>query len=122
MDTTTPTAGPEPGEIAERGRALGAALESKVAGAVIARGDARYDAARTVFNGMIDRHPAVVVLCTSLADVAACVAIAEETQTPLSVRAGGHNVAGNAIRPGGLVIDLSQMRAVSVSPEQQTAR
>lgn len=122
MEVRVSTTELESGEIAARGLALGALLEPKIAGAVIVCGDARYDAARTVFNAMIDRRPAVIAQCTSLSDVAACVTIAEETGTPLSVRGGGHNVAGNAICPGGLVIDLTQMRAVEVSPEKGTAR
>ena len=112
----------EPGDIAHRGRALSEQLQRKLACPVIVSGDPRYDAARTVFNGMIDRHPAVIVQCDSIADVAACVVVAEETGTPLSVRGGGHNVAGSAICPGGLVIDLTRMRRVDVTPDLATAR
>ena len=70
-------------------------------------GDDAYDAARRVWNGVIDRRPAPVIRCTGTADVIAAIAFAREQGLPVSVRGGGHNVAGTAVAEGGVVIDLS---------------
>ena len=75
-----------------------------------------YDEARRVRNGLIDRRPALIARCSGTADVVAAVNFAREHDLLLSVRGGGHNVAGNAINDGGLVIDLSAMRGVRVDP------
>ena len=75
-----------------------------------------------MWNGLIDRHPALVVRCTGVADVLQAVAFAREHDLLLSVRGGGHNVAGTAVNDGGLVIDLSLMRGVHVDPATRTAR
>ena len=87
-----------------------------VRGATIRPGDAGYDAARAVRNGLIDRRPALIVRCSGVADVVDAVNFARDTGLLLSVRGGGHNVAGNAVNDGGMVIDLSAMRAVHVDP------
>jgi FAD/FMN-containing dehydrogenase len=81
-----------------------------------------YDEARQVFNGVIDRKPAIIARCTSTADVVAAINTAREHELIVSIRGGGHNVAGSAVNDGGLVIDLSEMRGVAVDPETRTAR
>ena len=91
-------------------------------GRVLKAGDSDYDDARKVQNGMIDRRPALIVRCSGAADVIAAVNFARDQALTLSVRGGGHNVAGNAVNDGGLVVDLSQMRGVHVDPRQRTAR
>jgi FAD/FMN-containing dehydrogenase len=83
--------------------------------------DPGYEAARKVRNGMIDRHPAIIVHCSGVADVVEAVSFARDHELLLSVRGGGHNVAGNATNDGGIVIDLSAMRAVHVDPVKRTA-
>ena len=87
-----------------------------VRGAVLRPGDPGYDDARAIWNGLIDRRPALIVQCTGAADVVDAVNFAREQNLLLSVKGGGHNVAGNAVNDGGLVIDLSQMRGVHVDP------
>jgi FAD/FMN-containing dehydrogenase len=91
-------------------------------GQLIPPGDARYDAARAVWNGAIDRHPGLVARCTGAADVRAAVRCAREHDLPVAVRGGGHNVAGTAVCDGGLVIDLSPMKGLQVDPAGRTAR
>jgi FAD/FMN-containing dehydrogenase len=101
------------------------ALEAFVAGvrgAVLRPGDQGYDEARTIWNGLIDRRPALIVRCTGAADVVDAVNFAREQNLLLSVKGGGHNVAGNAVNDGGLVVDLSQMSGVHVDPSTQTVR
>jgi FAD/FMN-containing dehydrogenase len=93
-----------------------------VRGAVLRAGDHGYDDARTIWNGLIDRRPAVIVQCSGAADVVDAVNFARDQNLLLSIKAGAHNVAGNAVNDGGLVIDLSQMRGVHVDPSTQTVR
>jgi FAD/FMN-containing dehydrogenase len=97
-------------------------LTATVRGPVLTSSDARYDDARSVRNGLIDRHPLVIVQCQGTADVVAAVNFAREHDLLVSIRGGGHNVAGNAVNDGGIVIDLSGMRSVYVDPEKRTAR
>jgi FAD/FMN-containing dehydrogenase len=108
------------------GIALGAdaiqALEPRLRGEVLRPTDDRYDAARAIWNGMIDRHPALIVRCAGAADVVAGVAFAREHDLLLSVRGGGHNVAGNAVADRGLMLDLSPMKGIRVDPTRRTAR
>src|SRR5690242_96268 len=99
-----------------------AGLAERVRGPVLMPGSPGYDEARTIWNGLIDRHPALIVQCTGAADVVDAVNFAREHDLPLSIKGGGHNVAGNAVNDGGLVIDLSVMRGVRVEPSTQTVR
>ena len=91
-------------------------------GVVQQPGDAGYDDARKVRNGMIDRHPGLIAHCAGVADVVQAVNLARDHGLLLSVRGGGHNVAGNAVNTGGIVIDLSSMRSVHVSATAKTVR
>ncbi len=91
-------------------------------GPVIRPGDAGYEAARRVWNGMIDRRPAVVARPLDAADVAIAIRFASDHDLPLAVRGGGHNVAGLATTDGGLVLDLALMRRVTVDPGARIAR
>jgi FAD/FMN-containing dehydrogenase len=99
-----------------------AALREQLRGPLLTPDDPGYDEARQVRNGLIDRHPALIARCTGAADVVACVNFAREHGLLLSIRGGGHNVAGNAVNDGGLVIDLSLMRGVWVDPGSRTVR
>lgn len=96
-------------------------LLARLRGTAIHPGDAGYDEARTIFNGLIDRRPALIVRPSGVVDVVEVVNYAREQGVLLSVRGGGHNVAGRALNDGGIVLDLSSMRAVSVDPAARTA-
>src|SRR5512141_2552431 len=97
-------------------------LRDRVQGRVILEGDDDYDDARKVYNGMIDRHPAAVVQCKGAADVATCVNFAREGGLDLSVRGGAHSVPGFGTNDGGIVIDMCDMKAITVDPRAQTVR
>jgi FAD/FMN-containing dehydrogenase len=81
-----------------------------------------YDAARAIWNGAIDRRPACIARCTGVADVVTAVRFARDRDLPVGVRSGGHGVGGHALCDGGLVIDLSPMKAIRVDPAARTAR
>lgn len=98
------------------------ALAGLLHGQLIQPDDPEYDQARAVWNGMIDRRPALIARCADVSDVIAAVNFARENNLLLAVRGGGHNVAGSAVCDGGLVIDLSAMRNIQVDPEARTAR
>jgi len=98
------------------------ALRRQISGSVLLNNEDGYDAARTIWNAMIDRSPTLIVQPASTADVVAAVRFAAEQDLPIAVRGGGHNVAGLAICDDGLMIDLSRMRRVDVDPERKTAR
>ena len=83
---------------------------------------AEYDEARAVWNGTVDRRPRAIARCSDAADVVAAVRFARDRDLEIAVRGGGHNVAGTAVCDGGLVIDLSAMRAVSVDPDTRMVR
>ena len=91
-------------------------------GEVLAPGDAGYDEARAVFNGMIDRRPALIGVCASTDDVVAAVRFARDQGLPISIYGGGHSVTGASVVDGGLMIDMRGMKAVEVDPEARTAR
>ncbi len=91
-------------------------------GELIRRNDRQYDAARRIWNGAIDRYPALIARCTGVADVLAAVRFARERELVVAVRGGGHNVAGTAVCDDGVVIDLSPMKGMWVDPGARTAR
>jgi FAD/FMN-containing dehydrogenase len=96
-------------------------LRAVLNGRVIAPGDAGYDEARTVFLGGIDRRPAVIVRVADAADVSRVVSLARETGLELAIRSGGHSGAGHSVSDGGIVLDLSNMRALQINVEGRTA-
>ena len=105
-----------------REAALIEALRSSLRGEVIDRAHPAYDGVRRVWNGLIDRRPAAIARCAGADDVAAAVGVARKHRPLVSVRGGGHQVAGSAVCDEGLVIDLSAMRDVSVDPDARIAR
>lgn len=114
---------------ARRARDAGAAsnsglgdLAGQLRGDLILPGQKGYDDARKVWNGMIDKHPAGIARCTGVADVIDVVTYAREKNIPVSVRGGGHNVAGKSVSDGGITIDLGEMQAIRVDPARKRAR
>jgi FAD/FMN-containing dehydrogenase len=104
-------------------------LRTGLRGELIQPGDAGYDSARAVYNGMIDRRPALIVRCANVADVISAVNFARANPStssgqamPVAVRSGGHNAAGLGVCDDGVVIDLSLMNGIRVDPRQRTAR
>jgi FAD/FMN-containing dehydrogenase len=97
-------------------------LRGRFRGALLRPGEEGYDEARRIWNGAIDRRPALIARCAGADDVAVAVRFAREHDLPLSVRGGGHAVAGHAVCQDGLMIDLSLMKAVRVDPAAGTAR
>jgi FAD/FMN-containing dehydrogenase len=97
-------------------------LRTRLRGEVIVPSDERYEAARAVYNGMIDRRPAVIARCVDVADVMAAVSFAREHQLTLAIRGGGHNGGGLGTCDDGLVIDLSLMKGTHVDPIARTVR
>ncbi len=98
------------------------ALAAAFSGTILQPGDEGYDDARRVHNGLIDRRPAIIARCAGTADIQDAVKLARASGLEISVRGGGHNVAGRAVAEGGLMIDLSPMRGIHVDPTAQTAR
>ena len=96
-------------------------LTSHLRGILIRPGDAGYEQACQVYNGMTDRHPALIVRCVDVADVIASVNFARDHQLILAVRGGGHNGPGLGTCDDGLVIDLSEMKGIRVDPVARTA-
>ena len=97
-------------------------LRASLRGQLLMPIDPAYDEARKLWNGMIDKRPAAIVRCAGTADVINAVKFARDNDLAVSVRGGGHNVAGKALRDGALAIDLSPMKGVRVDPKASTAR
>lgn len=97
-------------------------LRASVSGAVLIPGDTAYDEARRVHNGMVDKRPAVIVRCQNTADIVDAVRFAREHDLEISVRGGGHNVAGRAVVDDGLMVDTQPMKGVHVDPRTRRVR
>jgi hypothetical protein len=97
-------------------------LEADLRGRLVRPLDPEYGATRAVFNGMIDRRPLAVIVCAGPSDVARGITFARDHDLTLSVRGGGHSVAGNAVCDGGIMLDLSRMKGIRVDPRTRTAR
>jgi len=97
-------------------------LRASLSGTLLAPGDDGYESARHVWNGMIDKHPALIARCTTTADVVHAVTFARERELLLAVRGGGHSFPGYSTCDGGLVIDLSPLRTVDVRADSRTVR
>ena len=91
-------------------------------GALIDPSDERYDSARRIWNGSIDKHPAFIVFCVDVSDIISSIEFAHRHDLPVAVRGGGHGFAGYAVCDDGMVIDLSKMKNIHVNLEQRTAR
>jgi len=97
-------------------------LRARLRGVLLLPGDPSYDEARTLWNAMIDRRPALVARCLGVADVVTCVNFARKRGLTLSIKGGGHNISGLAVCDGGLMLDMSLMRGVWVDPTTRRAR
>ena len=97
-------------------------VRTKLRGGHLLPGDEGYDAARKIYNAMIDNRPGIIARCAGVADVVDAVNFARNNGLLVSVRGGGHNVSGNAVCDGGLMIDLSPMKGVRVDLDSKTAR
>jgi FAD/FMN-containing dehydrogenase len=100
---------------------LATELAEQVSGPVLGPEDAKYDDARALYNGLIDRRPALIVRCRTKDDVVAALAVARQAGLEVSIRGGGHNVAGRAVTDGGLMIDLAEMKGIAIDPDNATA-
>ena len=96
-------------------------LKNSLRGEVLQPADESYDATRKIFNGMIDKRPALIARCADAEDVIRAVSFARSEDLPVAVRGGGHSVAGKSVCDGGLMIDLSLMKEVRVDPESRAA-
>src|ERR671911_2989801 len=97
-------------------------LSVSLRGELVRPEDDGYDKVRAVFNGMVDRRPALIVRCAGAADVVRGFKLAHSHGLPLSIRGGGHSVAGKAVCDGGLMLDLSPMKGIRVDPARRTAK
>lgn len=97
-------------------------LQENLRGDVLQPGHPEYDTARTIYNAMIDKRPAIIVRCAGVSDVIHAVNFARENALPIAVRGGGHNVSGSSMIEDGLVIDMSGMKSVRVDPKRRAAR
>src|SRR3712207_1498772 len=110
------------GEEAALGEAVVERFGSGLRGELLRPSDTAHEEARRVWNGLIDKRPALIARCVGVGDVVDSVNFARENDLLVAVRGGGHNVAGNAVCDGGLVIDLSPMKGVRVDPQRRTVR
>lgn len=97
-------------------------IREQATGTILIPGDATYDNVRKIWNGMIDRKPAMIFQCQSVNDIILGIKTARRYNLPIAIRGGGHNVSGNAVCDDGVMIDLSVMKKVQVDPEQLTAK
>jgi len=97
-------------------------LNGVFSGELIVSGDPSYETARRVWNGMVDRRPAVIARCVDESDVVAALRFARDRELAVAVRGGGHNVSGNAVCDGGVVIDLSALKGIQVDADARTVR
>lgn len=97
-------------------------LRTRLRGPVLLPADPGYDQARSIWNAMIDRRPAAIVRCLGVADVVACIQVAREHGITLTIKGGGHNIAGLAVSDGALMLDMSLMRGVWVDPASRIAQ
>lgn len=97
-------------------------FSTRIRGDLITQKNNSYDEARSVWNGLIDKQPALIVQCRNTSDVVDSVNFARENNLLISIRSGGHNVAGNAVCDKGMMIDLSSMKGIHVDPDSGTAR
>jgi hypothetical protein len=95
-------------------------LRGRFVGPLVAPGDASYDEVRRVHNGLVDKHPALIVRCAGAEDVVAGLQLGRDAALEISVRGGGHNVAGKAVTDGGVMIDLALLKQIEVNPESRT--
>jgi len=91
-------------------------LKASLRGQLILPSDNGYDDARKIWNGMIDRRPKAIIRCAGVADVVRSVKFAEKYALAVAIRSGGHNVAGNGVCDGGIVMDLSRMKGIRADP------
>ena len=108
--TLSPECNVTPDEINELRNVLG--------NKILTEGEDHYDLARKVWNGMIDRKPAVIIQCHNSDDVIRAMKFARQHNLIISVKGGGHNIAGNSVCEGGVMIDLSKMKEITVNPEK----
>ena len=97
-------------------------LEASFRGRLVRPGDPSYDAERRVWNGSIDRSPALIARCAGVGDVIAAVGLARDVGAEVAVRSGGHSFPGLSVCDGGVVIDLGSMKGIRVDPQARTAR
>ena len=97
-------------------------FKASLRGSLLHPGEDGYDQARKIWNGMFDRRPALIARCAGAADVISAVNFARDNKLQVAVRGGGHSFPGHSVCDGGVVIDLSPMKAIRVDPAARTAR
>jgi FAD/FMN-containing dehydrogenase len=97
-------------------------LAAEFSGVLLRPGDDGYEEARSIYNGLVDKRPTLIARCLNTADVVDAVNLGREQGLEISIRGGGHGVAGTALTDGGLMIDLSLMKGIHVDPVRRTVR